>query len=41
MKATKTVAMALAGLGLMFASGCDRHNTKEVFYLISVNSSMS
>ena len=41
MKATKAVALALAGLGLMFASGCDRHNKKEVFYLISVNSSMS
>jgi ribose transport system substrate-binding protein len=41
MRATKTVALALAGLGLMFAAGCDRHNKKEVFYLISVNSSMS
>jgi len=41
MKATKTLATALAGLGLMFAAGCDRHNKKEVFYLISVNSSMS
>lgn len=41
MKATKTIAVALASLGLMFASGCDRHNKKEVFYLISVNSSMS
>jgi len=41
MKAIKTAAVALAGLGLMFASGCDRHNTKEVYYLISVNSTMS
>jgi len=41
MKANKTVALALAGLGLMFAAGCDRHNKKEVFYLISVNSSVS
>jgi ribose transport system substrate-binding protein len=41
MKATKTLAMALASLGLMFASGCDRHNKNEVYYLISVNSSMS
>jgi len=40
MKGTKAVALALAGLGLMFTSGCDRHNKKEVFYLISVNSSM-
>ncbi len=40
MKAIKTAALALAGLGLMFASGCERHNTKEVFYLISVNSSI-
>jgi ribose transport system substrate-binding protein len=41
MKAIKTAALALAGLGLMFASGCDRHDKKEVFYLISVNSTMS
>lgn len=40
MKATKTAALALAGLALTFATGCDRHNKKEVFYLISVNSSM-
>lgn len=41
MKAIKTAAVALATLGLMFASGCDRHDKKEVFYLISVNSTMS
>ncbi len=40
MKAIKAAALALAVLGLTFASGCDRHSTKEVFYLISVNSSL-
>ena len=40
MKAIKTAALALAGLGLMFTLGCDRHDKKEVFYLISVNSSI-
>ena len=40
MKAIKTAAVTMAALGLMFASGCDRHDKKETFYLISVNSSM-
>jgi ribose transport system substrate-binding protein len=40
MKAIKTAALAIATVGLMFASGCDRHDKKEVFYLISVNSTI-
>jgi ribose transport system substrate-binding protein len=40
MKAIKAAAITMAAVGLMFASGCDRHDKKEVFYLISVNSSM-
>lgn len=40
MKTIKTAVLALAALGLMFTSGCDRHNKKEVYYLISVNSGM-
>ncbi len=40
MNSMKTAALALAGLGLIFASGCDRHNKKEVFYLISVNANI-
>jgi ribose transport system substrate-binding protein len=40
MKTIKTAALALAGVGLMFASGCGRHSKKEVYYLISVNSSI-
>ncbi len=42
MKAIKAAAVALVGLGLfVFASGCDRHDKKEVYYLISVNTNMS
>jgi len=41
MKTMKTAVLALASVGLMLTSACDRHSTKEVFYLISVNSSMS
>jgi ABC-type sugar transport system, periplasmic component len=41
MKTFKTATLALATMGLIFASGCDRHDKKEVFYLISVNSTMS
>jgi ribose transport system substrate-binding protein len=40
MKAMKTAVVALVALGLTFATGCDRHSKKEVFYLISVNSSL-
>jgi ribose transport system substrate-binding protein len=40
MKVIRTAAMSMATLGLMFASGCDRHDKKEVFYLISVNSTI-
>lgn len=40
MKAMKAVVVALVALGLTFATGCDRHSKKEVFYLISVNSSL-
>lgn len=41
MKTIKTAAVALATLGLMIASGCDRHEKNEVYYLISVNSTLS
>jgi ribose transport system substrate-binding protein len=40
MRTVKTAALTMAALGLMFASGCGRHDKKEVFYLISVNSAM-
>jgi ribose transport system substrate-binding protein len=40
MKALKATVVALAVLGLTFATGCDRHSKKEVFYLISANSSL-
>jgi ribose transport system substrate-binding protein len=40
MKAIKAAVLAMAVLGLAFTSGCDRHSTKEVYYLVSVNSSL-
>lgn len=40
MKAVKAALVALVAMGLTFATGCDRHSKKEVFYLISVNSSL-
>jgi ribose transport system substrate-binding protein len=40
MKAIKAAMMALVALGLTFATGCDRHSTKEVFYLISANQAL-
>jgi ribose transport system substrate-binding protein len=41
MKAIKTAALAIAAIGLMFTSGCGgRHDKKETFYLISVNSTI-
>lgn len=40
MKAIKAAVLTMAVLGLAFTSGCDRHSKKEVFYLISVNSSL-
>lgn len=40
MKAMKAVVVAMVALGLTFATGCDRHSKKEVFYLISANSSL-
>ncbi len=40
MKAIKAAMIAMVALGLTFTSGCDRHSTKEVFYLISVNTAL-
>jgi ribose transport system substrate-binding protein len=37
MKAIKTTAVAFLVLGVAFISGCDRHSTKEVFYLVASN----
>ena len=38
MKAMKTAVLAMVALGLALTSGCDRHSTKEVYYLVSANS---
>jgi ribose transport system substrate-binding protein len=40
MKAIKTALLALAALGLAYTLGCARHSTKEVYYLVSVNTAM-
>jgi ribose transport system substrate-binding protein len=33
----KRVALAMLALGVAFTSGCDRHSTKEVYYLVATN----
>jgi ribose transport system substrate-binding protein len=40
MKTIKTAAVALASLGLIIASGCARHDKKELYYLVSVDSTI-
>jgi ribose transport system substrate-binding protein len=40
MKTFKSAVLGLAVCGLVFASGCDRHDKKETYYLISVNSNI-
>jgi ribose transport system substrate-binding protein len=41
MKAIKNAALAVLALAVAFTSGCQgRHSTKEIFYLISVNTAM-
>ncbi len=41
MKAMKTTALAMLGLGVAFMSGCgERHSTKEIYYLISADSAL-
>jgi ribose transport system substrate-binding protein len=40
MKAIKAAAVAMVAMGLTFALGCDRHSTKEVYYLVSVNAAL-
>ena len=40
MKGIRAASWVMVSLGLMFASGCGRHSTKEVYYLVSVNSAM-
>ena len=40
MKAFKTLMCAALALGILSTSGCDRHSTKEVYYLVTVNSAL-
>ena len=37
MKRMKRLSLAILALGLVFTSGCSRHSTKEVYYLIATN----
>lgn len=37
MKALQCAGLALAALGVAFTTGCERHSSKEVFYMISSN----
>lgn len=37
MRIMKQIALAALAVGVAFTSGCERHSTKEVFYLVSVN----
>ncbi len=40
MKAIKSAAIAMLALGVVFTAGCERHSTKEIYYLISANSAI-
>ncbi|HSZ15811.1 MAG TPA: substrate-binding domain-containing protein [Terracidiphilus sp.] len=40
MKTMKKIALAGLALGVAFATGCDRHSNKEVFYLVAANSGL-
>ena len=40
MKAIKKAVLAMVTLGLAFTLGCERHSLKEVYYLVSVNTSL-
>jgi len=40
MKMLKGTALALLALGLLSTSGCDRHSTKEVYYMVAANQAL-
>jgi len=40
MKAMKQLGIALLALGVGLISGCERHSTKEVFYLVTTNAAL-
>jgi ribose transport system substrate-binding protein len=40
MKAIKQLGIALMALGVGLISGCERHSTKEVFYLVTTNAAL-
>ena len=40
MKNLKATALAVLALGLLSTSGCDRHSTKEVFYMVAANQAL-
>ena len=40
MTTRKKAGTALVALGIAFMCGCDRHSTKEIFYLVTANSAL-
>src|SRR5208282_3445687 len=40
MKMLKGTALALLALGLLSTAGCDRHSTKEIFYMVAANQAL-
>ena len=40
MKALTKLTLAALALGVAFTSGCDRHSTKEVYYLVTANAAL-
>ena len=40
MKALKQAGIALLALGIALITGCERHSTKEVFYLVTANAAL-
>jgi ribose transport system substrate-binding protein len=40
MKTMKRIALGILGAAVVFATGCERHSNKEVFYLVTTNMSL-
>ena len=40
MKTMKRIALGFLGAAVVFATGCERHSNKEVFYLVTTNMSL-
>jgi ribose transport system substrate-binding protein len=40
MKGIRTIGFAMLAMAVAFTSGCDRHSTKEVYYLVTTNAAL-